>query len=270
MTFQSYYGLSSNPFDKQQCSEKDFFKSHDFEQMSARLNVLKDVHGIGVFTAAPGMGKSFALRCFARSLNPNMYHMEYICLSTVTVVDFYKELCQVLGLSDTGGKTAMFKQIKDQVWYLYKEKRQPLLLAIDEAQYLNTGILNDIKMLMNQDYDSINCFTLILCGESYLQNTLRKPVHEALNQRITIRYNFDGLSDEEVPAYVRHKLSCAGASESIINEAALSAVHGYAHGNPRIIDNIMSDALSIGAQMEHKVIDADVILAAIKNQNPYD
>ena len=46
--------------------------------------------------------------------------------------------------------------------YVNKEKRQPLLLAIDEAQYLNTGILNDIKMLMNYGYDSLNCFTLIL------------------------------------------------------------------------------------------------------------
>lgn len=35
------------------------------------------------------------------------------------------------------------QQIREQITYLYKEKRQPLLLAIDEAQYLNTGILND-------------------------------------------------------------------------------------------------------------------------------
>ena len=40
----------------------------------------------------------------------------------------------------------MFKAIQEQITYLYKEKRQPLLLAIDEAQYLSTGILNDINM----------------------------------------------------------------------------------------------------------------------------
>ena len=33
----------------------------------------------------------------------------------------------------------MFKAIQEQITYLYKEKRQPLLLAIDEAQYLSTG-----------------------------------------------------------------------------------------------------------------------------------
>ena len=74
--FNSFYGLKSNPFDKQQFPENDCFRSHDFEQMTARLNFLKETRGIGVFTARPGMGKSFALRCFANSLNPNMYHME--------------------------------------------------------------------------------------------------------------------------------------------------------------------------------------------------
>ena len=83
----------------------------------------------------------------------------------------------------------MFKAIQEQITYLYKEKRQPLLLAIDEAQYLNTGILNDIKMLMNYGYDSVNYFTLILGWESHLNDTLRKPVHEALRQRITVHYN---------------------------------------------------------------------------------
>lgn len=267
--FNSFYGLTKNPFDKQQIREEDCYRSNDFEQMTARLNFLKDTRGIGVFTASPGMGKSYALRCFAKSLNPNQYHMEYICLSTVSVSEFYKGFCQVLGVNDKGGKTGMFKSIQDQIWYLYKEKRQPLLLAVDEAQYLNTGILNDIKMLMNYGYDSLNCFTLILCGESYLQDILRRPVHEALNQRITVRYNYDGLSDTEVPEYIRHKLSCSGAAPSIINDAALSAVHGYVQGNPRIIDNIMTDALNIGVQMQKKVIDEEVILAAVNNQNPF-
>ena len=122
---------------------------------------------------------------------------------------------------------------------------------------------------MNYGYDSLNCFTLILCGESYLQDTLRKPVHEALNQRITIRYNYGGLSDSEVPQYIKHKLKCAGAAPSIISDSALSAVHGYVQGNPRIIDNIMTDALNIGSQMKKQVIDEEVIHAAVTNQNPF-
>ena len=264
--FNDYYGLSFNPFDKQRLSEKDHFESTDFKEMTARLGYLKDIRGIGVFTARPGMGKSYTLRCFAKSLNPNLYNMSYICLSTISVSEFYRQFCSVLGVPSNGSKTVMFHAIQEQVYYLYKEKKQPLLLAIDEAQYLNTGILNDIKMLMNYGYDSINCFSLILCGESHLNNILQKPVHEALRQRITVHYNYSGLSDEEVAAYILHKISCASGSKSIIEESARCAIHGYCQGNPRIIDNLMTDAIMLGAQMEKKTIDSDVILAAVNNQ----
>lgn len=266
MTFLSYYGLSFNPFDKQQVKEKDRFLSNDLQEMMNRLDYLKDTRGIGLFTAGPGMGKSFGLRCFTKSLNPNLYHMEYICLSTVSVMEFYRQFCTVLGLEAKGGKPGMFDAIQAQIVHLYKDKRQPLLLAVDEAQYLSTAILNDIKMLMNFSCDSVNCFTLILCGEPYLNNTLRKPVHEALRQRITVHYNF-GLSDAEVAAYIRHKIACAAGADSIIDPAALSAVHSHSQGNPRVIDNLMTQALILGQQLDKKVIDPELILAAVSGQN---
>lgn len=265
--FNSYYSLSFNPFDKQQVRESDAFISKDFTEMRSRLDYLKDTRGIGVFTSSPGKGKSFCLRCFAKSLNPSLYHMEYMPLSTITVAEFYKELCTILGVSDKGGKPGRFRSIQEQIYYLYHEKRQPLLLAIDEAQFLSTSILNDIKMLMNQKYDSVNCFTLILCGESYLNHTLSKQLHESLKQRITVHYDFTGLSDDEAVKYIIHKLESAGSSKAIIEEAALLAVAGHAHGNPRAIDSIMTDALNIGAQNDHKCINTDVVMAAVSNQN---
>ena len=202
--------------------------------------------------------------------------MFYACLvsshlnaTTISVADFYKQLCAILGVSDKGGKTGMFQAIQQQITYLYKEKRQPLLLAIDEAQYLGTDILNDIKMLMNYGYDSVNYFTLILCGESHLNDTLRKPVLEALRQRITVHYNYAGLSDEEVSKYILHELNLAGAADSIIDPAALAATHSFTQGNPRLIDNLMTDALTLGSQQNKQIIDAEIIRAAVDNQGLY-
>jgi len=267
MTGLGFYGLTFNPFDKQAILEKDCFESHDFKEMTARLNYLKDTRGIGVFTARPGMGKSFALRCFAKSLNPNTCSMAYICLSTVSISEFYKQFCLALGVSDLGGKAKMFAIIQQQIYYLYKEKKLPLIIAVDEAQYLNTSILIDIKMLMNYSFDSLNCFTLILCGESHLNNTLSKPIHEALRQRITIHYDYAGLSDSETADYILHKITRAGGSRQIIDDAAVSAVCGWAQGSPRLIDNVMTDALTLGAQLERKTINADTVFAAVNNQH---
>lgn len=265
--FNSFYGLSHNPFDKQLLKESDSFESKDHKAMIDRLNYLKDIRGIGVFTARPGMGKSFTLRCFAKSLNQNLYQMLYICLSTVSVSEFYKQLCTSLGLEVKGGKTTMFKSIQERIYYLYKEKRKPLIIAIDEGQYLNSGILKDLKMLMNHGYDSLNCFTLIIAGEPHLNHTLEKPIHEALRQRITVHYNYNGLDDSEVSAYISHKLAIAGSSKTIIEDAAISAAHSYSRGNPRLIDNVMTYALDLGAQLKKEVIDAETMMLAIDAQS---
>ncbi len=267
MTFLQYYSLAFNPFDKQMVKEQDRFSSQDIVTMIGMLNYLKSTRGIGVFTARPGLGKTFGLRCFAKELNPNLFHMEYIPLSTVTVAEFYKEFCTVLGLETRGGKPRMFKVIQEQIDYLYSEKRQPLLLAVDEAQYLSTGILNDIKMLMNSNYDSVNKFTLILCGEPYLNNTLMKPVHESLRQRISVQYNFQGLSDAEVQEYVLHKLKTAGGAPSLIDTPALAAIHSNAQGNPRVIDTLMTNALILGAQKDRRTIDTDIVLSVVSSRN---
>ena len=265
--FRGYYGMSFNPFDKQCVETKDAFVSRDHKEMTARLGHLKDVRGIVVFTAFPGFGKTFALRCFAEELNPRQCKMEYVPMSTVSVMDFYMQFCSLVGADASHKKSAMFAAIQERVFMFYKEKKRPLILAIDEAHELNAEILKDLKMIMNQKYDCVNCFSLILVGEPHLNHILEKPVHEALRQRVTVHYNFCGLGDEEVPAYISHKLGSAGASSDIIDESALGSVHGYCRGNPRLIDNLMSDALMLGAQTGRKTIDSEIILAAVNNQN---
>ena len=53
--FTDYYGLSYNPFDKQNTKERDAFRSKDHREMISRLEFLKNVRGIGVFTARKRM-----------------------------------------------------------------------------------------------------------------------------------------------------------------------------------------------------------------------
>jgi type II secretory pathway predicted ATPase ExeA len=265
--FKAHYGMAFNPFDKQQVNAKDAFVSRDHKEMTSRLAHLRDVRGIGVFTASPGFGKTFALRCFAESLDPRQCKMEYVPMSTVSVMDFYRQFCSLVGADVSYRKSTMFDAIQERVFTLYKEKKRPLILAVDEAHELNADILKDLKMLMNQKYDHINCFTLILIGEPHLNHILEKPVHEALRQRVAIHYNFDGLGDEEVPAYLSHKLRIAGAPQGIVEDSAVGSIHGYCRGNPRLIDNLMTDALMLGAQLGRKTIDSEIVLAAVNNQN---
>ncbi len=203
--------------------------------MIDRLNYLQKTRGIGLFTASPpGMGKTYALRCFAESLNPNLAELSYVCLSTVSINEFYRQLCLLLGLEPSSRKADMFKAIQERVRYLLKEKRKTILIAIDECQYLDTKVLRDLKMLTNQDYDSVDCFALILVGlPPHVNSVLAKPVHEALAQRVVVHYNYrGGLTKEETTDYVYSRIEAASGARSIIDDAAIHAIAGYSNGTP--------------------------------------
>jgi len=257
----NYYNLTHNPFEKS-APVKEAFISNDHNEMITRLNYLKDIRGIGCYTAPPGSGKTFALRCFQENLNPNLYECHYICLSTVSIMDFYRQFCNALGLEPTSRKTEMFHSIKEYLFYVKKEKSRTKLIFLDECQFLSHSVLCDLSMLMNFEYDSFSAFALALVGLPHFNNNLLKPPNEPLRQRVVVHYNYSGLSTEETAEYILSRLESAGGARSIIDEAALNAVAGSSNGNPRTINSIMTNALMLGTQMKKVSIDTDVILAA--------
>ena len=86
-----------------------------------------------------------------------------------------------------------------------------------------------------------------------------------LKQRIAVHYSFSGLSDTETEQYVLHKLRVASAAESILGTGTLPAIIGYARGCPRLVDNLMIEALMLGAQLEKPCLDSEVMMAAVNN-----
>lgn len=45
----------------------------------------------------------------------------------------------------------------------------------------------------------------------------------------------------------------------------LSVIHGYSERNAREIDNLMTDALTIGAQQNQYCFSAEIVMAAANN-----
>jgi len=263
MKFEQFYGFSCNPFDKQEIRETDAFQSEDHKAMISRLNFLKDSRGIGVFTARPGYGKTFSFRCFAKALSPQLYRIVYICMSTVSAIDFYRQLCLALSLEISNKKSSMFRSIQECLLSSCRDKRLPYILVIDEAHHLNSDILQDLKMLMNFNYDSLYPFSLVLIAEPHLNGILDQSPHEALRQRIIVHHDFSGLTLDEPERYLRHKFLAAGASfNEILGDGTVTAINAATKGNPRLIDNLMIQALTIGCHEQMHVISTDVVLSA--------
>ena len=106
--FRQFYGMTMNPFEKG-IKEKDAYVSKDLKEMISRLDYLNESKGIDLFTASPGSGKTFALRCFAKKVNPNLTKVIYLCLTTVTTTEFYRQFCISLGIEPSCRKAEKYE-----------------------------------------------------------------------------------------------------------------------------------------------------------------
>ena len=258
----SYYNMEFNPFSKE-IETKNKYETEDFKLMKNRLEYIKENPGIALFTGNAGLGKTFTIREFLNSLNPNLYKTIYVTMSSVTVLEFYKEIAYSLGIEPAFKKIDLFRQIQETIIDYVKNKKIKVIICIDEAQYLKTNIINDLKMLMNFDMDSKNYFTLILIGQPILNSILNRTLHEALRQRITVSYNMLGLTKEEVYNYINSRCKLAHSNEGIFNEQSKEAIFNSCNGSIRIVNNIVEKALIIGYKKQTNTIDSETIMEAV-------
>jgi type II secretory pathway predicted ATPase ExeA len=156
----------------------------------------------------------------------------------------------------------LFNSIQDRILNLVTKKKIVPIIIIDEAQYLKTDVLNDIKILLNFKMDSQNCSIFILNGQVVLNNILSKSVHEALYQRIVINYNFSGISDDEVEQYIISRLKLAGCVEPVFDPNALTAIKSCISGSMRKLNLIAEKCLLIAYKEKVRNVTTDIVMAA--------
>jgi type II secretory pathway predicted ATPase ExeA len=259
--YRQRYQLNSDPFSKAILA-KDASATKDFTECSARLDFLEHNRGLALITAAPGYGKTFCMRAFAERQNTNLVKVVYLCMSTLSTMEFYRQLCVALGLDAKYRKADMFRDIQANLDYLYTVKKIHCIVIIDEAQYLNAAILRDLKMLMNFNYDSRDRFSLVLSGQPMLADALSRQIHEALRQRITVNYGFSGITETEASKYAKEMLGLAGGSTELFDDAAIHTAYNCSNGAIRVFGHILSCALIIGAQNDAPCIDSEMVMAA--------
>lgn len=253
-----FYGFRQTPFEKETVLRKPF-ESDDTVELNSRLDFLLKTKGIGLLTGAPGTGKTYALRRYIEKLNPAVYKVAYIQLSTLSVTEYYRTIARELGLEAMYRKTDLFYQIQEEIRYQAVEKRRMPIIILDEAQYLPNEVLRDLVMLFNFDMDSKSYCTVLLCGAPNLLTQLRKQIHEPLRQRIAMQHTMEGLRSEEAIRYIRYVLKECGREEELFTEEACRCAGELCSGSVRKLNNILRTALVHGAAFEKPTLSADDI-----------
>jgi len=256
--YRAFYGLKCDPFDKGVDISR-LYESSDFREFSSRMEYFRRVKGFALALGQPGSGKTTSARAFTSRLNPQLYRIVYLPLSSLSVIDFYRHLAVGFGLVPRPRKVDLFHQIQEFVANCHHQKNTTPFVIIDEAQFLPHEVLHDLRMLFNFHMDSCNYAMVLLLAQPHFANNLNLHIHEALRQRIIVHYEFTGLARPEVGQYIAALLSSAGASAPIFTEDALEAIVTASGGLPRKINLIAEKALILGALSKMQAIDSEVI-----------
>lgn len=255
--YRQFYGLSGPAFGKT-VSLEHLLVYPQLKELHAEFEELLADGGIGVFTGEMGIGKTTSLRYLLGGTELRSCQVAYHGSSRHSTA-VLAGLVEALGVAPACARATLLRQLGQLVSRTWREQRKKTLLAVDDAQLLEDGLLEDLRLLTNFDLDTTDPLILILVGHPTLRLRLGKPVHLALLDRVRLHYRLEGLSKTETADYVDHHVKQAGAKTDIFTVDAKAALFEHAQGIPRRINRLGLAALKKGAGRKLKTIDAELI-----------
>jgi general secretion pathway protein A len=260
--YTKHFGFNGYPFGHE-IAPDEMYASASMRELGSRLGHLLEMSGIGLVTGDSGSGKSSACRAMAARLHTGLYKVFYVPLSTGNPMDMYKSIAWEMGLGVERSRAALYRQIKNEVTRLSTETRTRPVLILDEAHWLRSDVLEEMRLLTNYAMDSECRLCLLFCGQTELRRRIAMAVHEALSQRIVVRYHLPPLTREEAAQYIAHRLRRAGTELPVFEPAAVEAIFQASGGLPRRINGLAHHTLLAAAVAKAKVATADHVQAAL-------
>jgi N-acetylmuramoyl-L-alanine amidase/type II secretory pathway predicted ATPase ExeA len=213
------------------------------EALDALTDGILDGRGFLALIAEPGMGKTTLLNQVLDGLRGTA-SAAYLFQTQCNSREFFQYLLSELGVDSTGmGLVAMHNKLNE---FLFSEllAGKRFVLIVDEAQNLDTSVLETIRLLSNFETTNTKLLQIILAGQPELGEKLAERGLEQLLQRITVVKHLEALSTEETAGYIKHRLKVAGHNGDVLFESqAVVSIAELGRGIPRVVNKICSQAL---------------------------
>ena len=250
----NYYGFACVPFSKN-ISVKDIFPTKAHTNALGMMGLAAGKEDVVLLTGEIGIGKSVMLRSFLDELDDNLYATLYIRGGSLKPAQLYKYILSGLNItppySGAAARMLYFRKVPELI-------KRPFIV-IDDAQDLPDSTLAEIKSLVNFDFDSKNCITVVLAGQPEIIRRIKMDHLNALRQRIRLSVTLSPMSCEETVRYIDHHTAICGNQTQLFSEAAKADIFKKTSGIARKINTICYNTLLQGANLDLKIIDSNDI-----------
>jgi type II secretory pathway predicted ATPase ExeA len=252
-----FFGLSESPFSKE-IPDSDLWLPPSKQELVDDLCEAVHDRSQVLLVGEPGAGKTCVLRALRHRLPQVGFRLTYCHNATLGRRDFYRQLCQALGLTPAATAAAVFYAVSVHVENLGRERIHPVFL-LDEAHLLHQDTLDHLHILLNYEWDSRALLSLVLVGLPELQDRLELRKNRALYSRIERRLSVGPMTVDDTSEYTRMRLQRAGCDREVFSSEALSLLHEAAGSSLREIDRLATAALRESARRKKKLVERDVM-----------
>ncbi|MEO1420404.1 MAG: AAA family ATPase [Pseudomonadota bacterium] len=240
--YLEHFNLASRPFNLRP-DPAFLFPSEQHKLALAVLEYgLLEQDGYVVVTGEVGSGKTTLVRHLLGKLEPD-FEVGLITNTHSSFGDLLHWVTAAFGLRRESRTDAELHQtFIDHIIGVYARGRKTLLI-VDEAQNLDTGSLEEIRVLSNINADGSHVLQLLLVGQPELREKLADPRVTQIAQRISTHFHLDALAPAAIGEYINHRLWVAGASRPLFSQRAVDLIGRASGGVPRLINQIAETAL---------------------------
>jgi len=262
--YNDFYGFAEAPFNLTPDPRFLFFSDKHREAYNHILFGIRERKGFIQITGEVGAGKTTVCRAILRELGPT-YRTALILNPSMTSTQLFRAVLTELGLPAQRKDRASCIAALNAFLLAEAARDNDVVLLIDEAQDLETELLEQVRLLSNLETDRRKLLQIVLIGQPELRERLDARGLTQLRQRITVRYHLSPLSREETERYIVHRLRMAGSTgRPTFSRWALRGIHRYSAGVPRLINAVCDKALLYGFVNGTDHLDARSIRQAIR------
>ena len=269
--YEKFYGFKEKPFNITPDPRFVYFSETHKEALAHLRYAIREGKGFSVITGEVGTGKTTLVHTLLTKIDGTV-RTAYIFNPVMNPEDFLNYICEDLGLKSDGVRSRgqNLASLHNFLLNCYTENER-VFLIIDEAQSLDTKLLEEVRLLTNLETPTNKLLHVILLGQPELNRTLSDERFRALKQRITIRYNLSTLNLADTKEYIFHRLKKAGARNlSVFDEKAIKGIYTYSKGIPRVINIVCDNALITGFAQGRNRIGKQIIEEVIKDMEGPD
>ncbi len=263
--YTEFYGMAERPFTLLPDPDYLYFsKKHTMAKAMLEYGIF-NLAGFTVITGEIGAGKTTLIHHLLNELNENV-SVGLISHTHDGLGDLLDWILGAFGIEPYNtDKSVRYNQFVDFVIKQYSVGKR-VLLIVDEAQNLDVGKVEELRVLSNLNAYKRQLIQVMLVGQPQLRDMLRRPELEQFAQRVLVDYHLDRLDHDEVREYVRHRIRRAGGERNLFDEAAFPPLAESSGGIPRLINVICDTALVYGYADQAKTISGDLLKAVIDDK----